>query len=190
MIYNRQETYLQLLPDILSDDALIFVKRMYPINYAHSKLWPFHWTKTTWSFRKMANATSVTLIILWMFLQNIRLCTISSALTKKNKSSYERALKPFFLFYCLSHTLSLSRLIFSLFLSHFAFSGEICNLTSIAFLKSMFLWYMLIDHLLACSICFLKLVSLNHIGLFQFHRWNHYIQSVTPFAKVKYSLNR
>ena len=107
MIYNRQETYLQLLPDILSDDALIFVKRMYPINYAHSKLWPFHWTKTTWSFRKMANATSVTLIILWMFLQNIRFCTISSALTKKNKSSYERALKPSCLFYCLlTHTLS------------------------------------------------------------------------------------
>ena len=108
MIYNRQETYLQLLPDILSDDALIFVKRMYPINYAHSKLWPFHWTKTTWSFRKMANATSVTLIILWMFLQNIRFCTISSALTKKNKSSYERALKPFFLFYCFfTHSFSL-----------------------------------------------------------------------------------
>ena len=97
MIYNRQETYLQLLPDILSDDALIFVKRMYPINYTHSKLWPLQWTETTWSFRKMGNATSVTLIILWMFLQNIRFCTISSALTKKNKSSYERALKPFFL---------------------------------------------------------------------------------------------
>ena len=133
MIYNRQETYLQLLPDILSDDALIFVKRMYPINYAHSKLWPFHWTKTTWSFRKMANATSVTLIILWMFLQNIRLCTISSALTKKNKSSYERALKPFFLFYCLhTHTLSpvsFSLCLLSLFLSHFAFCWEICNLT-------------------------------------------------------------
>ena len=118
MIHYRQKTYLQLLPDILSDDALIFVKRMYPINYAHSKLWPFHWTKTTWSFRKMANATSVTLIILWMFLQNIRLCTISSALTKKNKSSYERALKPFCLFYCLlAHTLSPVSFPLSLYLS-------------------------------------------------------------------------
>ena len=130
---------------------------MYPINYTHSKLWPLQWTETTWSFRKMGNATSVTLIILWMFLQNIRFCTISSALTKKNKSSYERALKPFFLFYCLlSHSLSLS-----LSLSHFAFSGEICNRTSIAFLKSKFLCYGLIDWIIGLSILLSKTCSIK-----------------------------
>ena len=165
MIYNRQETYLQLLPDILSDDALIFVKRMYPINYAHSKLWPFHWTKTTWSFRKMANATSVTLIILWMFLQNIRLCTISSALTKKNKSSYERALKPFFLFYCLSHTLSLSPLSLSFCIFWRNMQSYINCISQINVFVVYAYW-----PFINLFICFLKLVSLNHIGLLQFNR--------------------
>ena len=144
----------------MSNDALIFVNRMYPINYTHSKLWPLQWTETTWSFRKMGNATSVTLIILWMFLQNIRLCTISSALTKKNKSSYERALKPFFLFYCLlSHSLFLS-----LSHSHFAFSEEIWNRTSIAFLKSKF-----------CNIC---------ACLLQVHPlWDGFSESLEVFLK-------
>ena len=156
---------------------------MYPINYTHSKLWPLQWTETTWSFRKMGNATSVTLIILWMFLQNIRFCTISSALTKKNKSSYEKALKPFFLFYCLlSHSLSLSLFLILHFLRKYVIVHQL------HFSNQSFCVMALLIELLAYPFCFLKPVALSHIDLFQFHTWNLSIKSVTFFAKVKYSV--
>ena len=141
----------------------------------------------------MGNATSVTLIILWMFLQNIRFCTISSALTKKNKSSYERALKPFFLFYCvLSHYLPTILLSLCLHLSlslslslilHFLKKYAIVH--QLHFSNQSFCVMALLIELLAYPFCFLKPVALSHIDLFQFHTWNLSIKSVTFFAKVK-----